>query len=200
MGDNNSSNFLFSLKQHDFKCVFDDVFDHESLVTISDDEEKNDDKNKRRRSSSSSSSDQIKIYESLAKSMKENHAQKLELFQKTMESTKPQTELELYFSSICKSVEKLDPIEQTRIKMQISQMVGQAELTQLQSQRPPVTHYDYNQYHSGPSYSNYSTSPTNHQAPTNHQPQNIQQSQIINQHIHDTSHYNDTLITTLTSL
>lgn len=76
--------------------------------------------------------------------MKENHAQKLELLQKSIEPIKQQTDLELFFGSICKSVEKLHPIEQTRIKMQISQIVGQAELAQLQSHVTQT--YGHSQY------------------------------------------------------
>lgn len=54
-----------------------------------------------------------------------------ELVNQVLISKEEQTELDLYFSSICKTVKKLDALEQVKIKMQISQIVNQAELEQL---------------------------------------------------------------------
>lgn len=82
---------------------------------------------KRRRSSSTG--DQTRIFESIAKTMKENHSKKLDMLEKAM---KPQSELELFFASMCKSVEKLDAIEQIKVKMEISRIVNNAELSSLE--------------------------------------------------------------------
>lgn len=129
--------------------AFDDIneIDGCSTFTISDDEMNETNKEnmapvKRRRSSSTG--DQMKLFETFAKSLKDNHSQKMCMLQNAMETTKPQTELELYFSSICKTVEKLHPIEQSKIKMQISNIVNQAELAQLQSSQPNLNYYPHN--------------------------------------------------------
>lgn len=118
--------------------IFDDVSSADAIINdISDDDDKSNDSKenkpvqKRRRSSSSSSSDQMKIYESFARTMQENHTAKMNLIQQ-LQDTKSQSELECYFTAICKTVEKFSPIEQAKIKMQISQIVGQAELDQLE--------------------------------------------------------------------
>lgn len=127
--------------------IFDDInagISHAPTEIISDEDERDIETNnrenivpvKRRRSSSC---DQMKLYESFAKTLKDNHSQKMNLINQAIESSKPQTELELYFSSICKTVEKLSPIEQAKIKMHVSNIVSQAELAQLQAnQQQPI--------------------------------------------------------------
>lgn len=97
--------------------IFDDVSSEDgaiSICTISDEDDKPNEKKenvplqKRRRSSSNS--DQMRIYESFAKTMRENHNEKINLIQQ-LQDPKPQTELECYFNAICKTVEKFPPIE-----------------------------------------------------------------------------------------
>lgn len=84
---------------------------------------------KRRRSSSSG--DQLKV---IAHALKENGIKRNEIIQQIMEpARKEQTELELFFCSICKTVEKLSPLEQAKLKMQISNLVSHAELSQLEN-------------------------------------------------------------------
>lgn len=76
----------------------------------------------------------------------------MSLFQQAIEtSNKPLSELELFFGSICMTVGKLSPLEQARIKMQISNIVSQAELSQLQQSEliPP------NSYHTTDSTKHY---------------------------------------------
>lgn len=70
--------------------------------------------------------------ENIAQSMKENNTKRNEIIQQILADPKPQSELELFFCSICKTVEKFSPIEQARIKMQISQLVSQSEVAQLE--------------------------------------------------------------------
>lgn len=120
--------------------IFDDISSENGAVslTVSEDEDKSNDSKenkplqKRRRSSSASSSDQMRIYESFAKTMRENHNEKMNMIQQLQDS-KSQTELECYFASICKTVEKFPPIEQAKVKLQISQIVSQIEIAQLES-------------------------------------------------------------------
>lgn len=46
---------------------------------------------------------------------------------------KPQNELELFFGSMCKTVEKFDALDQAKIKFEISQIVSQYEMAQIQA-------------------------------------------------------------------
>ncbi|XP_055308526.1 uncharacterized protein LOC129572566 [Sitodiplosis mosellana] len=85
---------------------------------------------KRRRSSSNS--DHLKFMENIAQTMKENNTKRNEILQHMLTEQKPQSELELFFSSICKTVEKFSPIDQVRVKMQINQMVSETELAILE--------------------------------------------------------------------
>lgn len=88
----------------------------------------------------------MKLFETFTKTLKDNHTHKMNLFHQAIETSKPLTELELFFSSICKTVEKLKPIDQAKMKMQISSIVAQAELAELQSSQqqqfpPPPANY-----------------------------------------------------------
>lgn len=82
---------------------------------------------KRRRSSSTG--EQTRMFENIAKTIKENHNKKIEILEQAM---KPQSDLQLFFASMCKSAEKLDPIEQIKVKMEISRIINNAELSQLE--------------------------------------------------------------------
>lgn len=126
----------------------DEDSNQDSIITIqnSDDEEKeNVPFLKRRRSSSNS--DQMKIFETIAKTIKENHSRKIELINQMQ---KPQNELELFFASMCKTVEKFDALDQAKIKFEISQMVSQYEMTQIQAASSSrilhVTTYQHSEY------------------------------------------------------
>lgn len=100
---------------------------------------------KRRRSSSNG--DQSKLFEYITSTIKESNLKRNEILQQILVEPKGQTELELYFSSICKTVEKLTPLQQAKIKMQISQIVSQAELAQFEnSQRVVSTQLSYETY------------------------------------------------------
>lgn len=83
---------------------------------------------KRRRSSSNE--DQKKNFETFTKTIRDNQSKKLEMFEKVL---KPQTELELFFASMCKTCEKFNPIEQAKIKMEVSRLVSQMEMEHLQN-------------------------------------------------------------------
>lgn len=77
-----------------------------------------------------SSIDKMKIFENIAKDMKENQTKKLELFQ---QFSQPKNELELFFASICKTAEKFSPIEQAKLKVSVSRIVGEMEITSLEN-------------------------------------------------------------------
>lgn len=86
--------------------------------------------------------------ENIAQQFKENNTKRNELLQQMLVEPKVQSELELFFSSMCKTVEKFAPLDQVRIKMQISQMVSQTELAQLEqlNRVPAQTPFYNNQY------------------------------------------------------
>lgn len=98
-----------------------------------------------KRQRSSSNGDQIKLLENIANTFKESNTKRNDLFQHFMKETKPPTELEVYFNSICLTVDKFDPLEQAKVKMQISQIVSQAELAQLEKSQRPNSNWT-NQY------------------------------------------------------
>lgn len=100
-------------------------------------EEENIRPTKRRRSSSNG--DQVKLLENIANTFRDNSSRRNDLIQHIMNESKPKTELEVYFNSICLTVGKLDPLEQARVKMQISQIVSQAELSQLEKSQSQYT-------------------------------------------------------------
>lgn len=52
----------------------------------------------------------------------------MEMFQQVIQ---PQTELDLFFASICKTVQKFEPMSQARIKIEINQLIGRYELAHL---------------------------------------------------------------------
>lgn len=45
---------------------------------------------------------------------------------------RPQSELELFFASMCKTVEKFDPMEQAKIKIEVSRIISNTELAHIQ--------------------------------------------------------------------
>lgn len=85
---------------------------------------------KRRRSSSQG--DQTKMLENIAQSMKENSSKRNELIEKLLSGSQRSSELELFFSSICKTVERLCWIDQARLKLKISQLVNEAEMAHIE--------------------------------------------------------------------
>lgn len=97
---------------------------------------------KRRRSSSNG--EQSKIFENIAHTLKENNFKRNELIQKILADSKAQSELELYFGSICKTVERFSLIEQARVKMQISQIVSQAELSHFEKRNFEIVNINGN--------------------------------------------------------
>lgn len=94
-------------------------------INIDDDEMDFTQSYKKRRSSNG---EQFKLIETITKEIKENQTKKFDLFQ---QFTK-QSELELFFSSLCKTVEKFTAIEQAKIKIELSNIVGQHELSHLE--------------------------------------------------------------------
>lgn len=102
----------------------------DEIALVEDDEEENDFRSHKRKRNTSNS-EQMKIFEVITKTLKENNSKKIEMFQKMQADS--QSELELFFSCICKTVEKFSPIEQARVKMQISKTVSQCELARLET-------------------------------------------------------------------
>lgn len=74
--------------------------------------------------------EQIKIFESIAKDMKENQTKKLDLIQQIIQ---PKTEIDLFFASISKTVEKFSPLEQAKVKISISNIVSEMEISHLEN-------------------------------------------------------------------
>lgn len=85
---------------------------------------------KRRRSSSNG--DQLKIFENIAQSIKDNSCKRNEIIQKILSDSKQETELDLFFGAICKTVSKFSPFDQAKIKMKISNIVSETELAHLE--------------------------------------------------------------------
>lgn len=85
---------------------------------------------KRRRSSSNG--DQIRIFENIAQSIKENGTKRSEMIQKILSDSKQETELELFFGSICKTVSKFTPFDQAKMKMRIQNLVSETELAHIE--------------------------------------------------------------------
>lgn len=83
----------------------------------------------KRRRCSSGSGEQMRFFESISKSLEENQSKKFELIQQVM---RPQSDLELFFASMCKTVEKFDLIEQAKIKIEVSRIVSNSELAHLE--------------------------------------------------------------------
>lgn len=54
----------------------------------------------------------------------------MELFQ---QSIQPQSELELFFASACKTVEKFTPLAQAKVKFEVNKIISQAEFDYLQN-------------------------------------------------------------------
>lgn len=84
----------------------------------------------KRKRSNSNGSEHLKIIENIAKTTKENQTKKMEMFHQAVQ---PQSELELFFSSICKTVEKFNDLTKARLKIEISKVVSEEELKHLQN-------------------------------------------------------------------
>lgn len=126
--------------------INDDGSSQDGIITIqnSDDEEKENVQCLKRRRSSSNS-DQIKIFETIAKTIKENHSRKIDLINQMQ---KPQNLLELFFASMCKTVEKFEALDQAKIKLEISQIVSQYEMAQIQAaNNSRIVHVSTYQHH-----------------------------------------------------
>lgn len=96
---------------------------------------------KRRRSSSNS--EHMKMLETVTRCIKDNNSKKLEMFQQAIQ---PQTELELYFASICKTVEKFQPMAQAKIKMEINQLIGRYEMEHFSNVIYTINTVDSSEY------------------------------------------------------
>lgn len=78
----------------------------------------------------SNNNDQLRIFKNIANDMKENQNRKVELLQQVMQ---PKTELELFFASICKTVEKFTPLDRAKVKAAISRIVGDMEIANIEN-------------------------------------------------------------------
>lgn len=64
--------------------------------------------------------------------IKETQTRKMNLLEKFVEMPQQNSELELFFLSICKTVEKFTPLQQAKIKMSILEIVNKAEILNIQ--------------------------------------------------------------------
>lgn len=71
----------------------------------------------------------MRFFESISRTLKESQSKKLELIQQVV---RPQSDLELFFASMCKTVERFDLIEQAEIKIEVSRIVSNSELAHLE--------------------------------------------------------------------
>lgn len=78
-----------------------------------------------------SNNDQLKVFENMAKDMKESQMKKMEFIQQIVQ---PKTELELFFASACKTVERFTPLEQAKVKMSVSKIVSEMEFSHLENE------------------------------------------------------------------
>lgn len=78
----------------------------------------------------SNNSDQMKMFEILSNDMKQNQMKKMELLHQAIQ---PRNELELFFSSVCKTVEKFTPLDQAKVKSTISRIVSDMEIAHIQN-------------------------------------------------------------------
>lgn len=69
----------------------------------------------------------------IAQQMRNSQTRKLDIIEK-MIATPPQSDLELFFASMCKTVEKFSPINQAEIKMNVTKLVNEAEILHLRTQ------------------------------------------------------------------
>lgn len=70
-------------------------------------------------------------FEKLVSVYTRNSDERMKFLQKTQSTSEPMTELGHYFASICKTVEKMTPFEQARVKYEISSLVGRIEMDRL---------------------------------------------------------------------
>lgn len=108
-----------------------EFFDNSSQDSINEDSINEDSTSgpisKKRRSNNN---DQLKIFENIAKDMKDSQNKKMEFIQQFVQ---PKTELELFFASLCKTVEKFNPLAQAKAKISISNIVSQMEIEHLEN-------------------------------------------------------------------
>lgn len=91
-------------------------------------DEPNDEPNSKKRRSNNG--DQLKVFQTIADDMKQNQVKKMEMLQQVMQ---PKSGLELFFASICKTVEKFSPLDQAKIKSAISGVVSDMEIANLEN-------------------------------------------------------------------
>lgn len=90
------------------------------------------DKHPPKRQKSNPAGDQTKQIQLLTREFGDSQRKKIDLLERIV-SAPQQNELELFFASICKTVEKLTAIDQVKIKMKVTQIVHDIELARLQT-------------------------------------------------------------------
>lgn len=78
-------------------------------------------------------SDQNKNLEVLTQHLKDSQNKKMELLEKMIAAPQEQSELQLFFASICKTVEKFTLLDQAIIKMDIIKIVNEMEISHLKA-------------------------------------------------------------------
>lgn len=63
--------------------------------------------------------------------MQKNNDKKLDLIQKIVQKSPEKTDLELFFNSISKTVQKFTPKDQAVLKIKIYQLVSEKEISNL---------------------------------------------------------------------
>lgn len=104
----------------------------------------------KRRRNLSTTGDSLKL---IVNEMKDTQSRKIELLEKIVE-TPEKSELELFFGSICMTVQKLTPLEQAKTKMKILEIVNKAEIQHIQSCEYIYIVDDSKRFNSTPNNSN----------------------------------------------
>lgn len=79
----------------------------------------------------SSTSEQWSQFDNLRRDMQKNNDKKLDLIQKIVQKSPEKTDLELFFNSISKTVQKFTPKDQAVLKIKIYQLVSEKEISNL---------------------------------------------------------------------
>lgn len=69
----------------------------------------------------------------LINQLAQTQSRKLDLLEQLVATPSEQSELDLFFASICKTVAKLNALEQAQLKMEIIKSVNTAEISHLRS-------------------------------------------------------------------
>lgn len=77
--------------------------------------------------------EQNRSLETIAQHLKQSQSKKMELLEKMIGTPQEQSDLQLFFASICKTVEKFTALDQATIKMEVTKIVNEMEVMNLKA-------------------------------------------------------------------